>query len=89
MPYGAGKYQYELIEGWVKLPKGWTFLDIGGIAIGKDDRVYVLNRSEHPMIVFDRDGNLIDSWGEGFFKCATVSALARMTPSIAPTMETT
>jgi hypothetical protein len=40
MPYGAGKYQYELIEGWAKLPKGWTFLDIGGIAIGKDDRVY-------------------------------------------------
>jgi hypothetical protein len=70
MLYGVGKYQYELTEGWAKLPKGWAFLDIGGIAIGKDDRVYVLNRSEHPMIVLDRDGNLIDSWGEGFFKCA-------------------
>lgn len=70
MPYGADKYQYELTDGWAKLPKGWTFLDVGGIAIGKDDTVYVLNRSDHPVIVLDRDGNLVDSWGEGFFKRA-------------------
>lgn len=26
MPYGSGKYQYELVAGWAKLPEGWTFL---------------------------------------------------------------
>ncbi|MFH0848368.1 MAG: peptidyl-alpha-hydroxyglycine alpha-amidating lyase family protein [archaeon] len=67
MTYGVEKYQYELVEDWAKLPKGWSFRDVGGITIDKEDRVYVLNRSEHPIIVLDRDGNLVHSWGEGFF----------------------
>ncbi len=68
MTYGAGKYQYELVHDWAKLPEGWSFRDVCGIAIDKEDRVYVLNRSDHHIIVFDRDGNLVHSWGEGFFK---------------------
>ena len=31
------------------------------------DNVYVFNRGEHPMIVFDRDGNFLRAWGEGLF----------------------
>src|SRR4051794_16853943 len=27
--------------------------------------VYVFNRGDHPMMVFDRDGNFLRSWGEG------------------------
>jgi len=68
MLYGAGKYQYELVDDWAKLPRGWSFLDVGGIAIDKEDRVYVLNRSDNPVIVLDRDGSLVNSWGKGFFK---------------------
>ena len=30
MPYGSGKYTYELIDEWAKLPKGWSFLDAAG-----------------------------------------------------------
>jgi DNA-binding beta-propeller fold protein YncE len=41
--------------------------DVGGVAIDRQDRVYVFNRSEHPMIVFDRDGKFLGSWGEGIF----------------------
>ena len=66
MLYGAGKYQYELVDGWARLPEGWSFVDVGGIAIDREDRVYVLNRSDHPIILLDREGNLVDSWGEGF-----------------------
>ena len=75
MRYGAGKYGYELVDGWTKLPKDWSFRDVSGIAIDKEDRVYVLNRSEHPIIVFDRDGNLVRSWGEGFFNRAHGSCI--------------
>ena len=75
MPYGAGKHRYELVDGWAKLPKGWSFLDVGGIAIDKEDKVYVLNRGEHPVIVFDRDGNIVRSWGEGFFSRAHGSCI--------------
>lgn len=70
MSFGTGKYTYELDDGWAKLPPGWSFADACGLAVDTEDRVYVLNRSEHPVIVFDRHGNLLASWGEGFFQRA-------------------
>ena len=39
----------------------------GAVAVDRQDRVYVFNRGEHPMIVFDREGNFLRSWGEGVF----------------------
>ena len=68
MKYGNGKYTYELVEPWAKLPGRESFIDVCGISIDTDDRVYVFNRSKHPMIVFDRDGNELSHWGEGLFK---------------------
>jgi DNA-binding beta-propeller fold protein YncE len=67
MRYGTGKYQYELVDGWAKLAAGESFIDISGIAIDSQDRVYIFNRSKHPMMVFDREGNLLASWGEEHF----------------------
>ena len=67
MIYGTGKYRYELVDGWAKFPEGWSYIDVCGLAIDPQDRVYALNRGEHPVIVFDREGNLITSWGEGYF----------------------
>ncbi len=61
---GTGKYTYELVEGWGRLPEGWV---LGQTAIVTDsqDRVYLFNRSDHPLVVMDRDGNFLTSWGEG------------------------
>ena len=75
MLYGSGKYMFELIDRWAKLPEGESFLDIGGIAIDDQDRVYVLNRSKHPVMVFDREGNSVSSWGEGYFNRAHGSCI--------------
>ena len=68
MIYGTGIYKYELADGWAKYPEEWTFNNVCGLAIDSQDRVYVLNRGDHPIMVFDREGNLLTSWGEGFFK---------------------
>ena len=38
MVYGSGKYAYELVDGWAKLPEGTSFLDIGGISIDAQDK---------------------------------------------------
>ena len=46
-------------------PMGWSFKDVGAVAVDSKDQVYVFNRGEHPMMVFDRDGNFLRSWGEG------------------------
>jgi len=75
MSYGSGKYTYELVDGWAKYPKDWSILDVGGIAIDKQDRVYVFNRGAHPLMVFDREGKLQSSWGEGLFKRAHGSCI--------------
>ena len=75
MSYGAGKYTYELVDGWAKLPEGGSFKDVGGISTDAQDRVYILNRSERPIMVFDREGNLLTSWGEGFFNRAHGSCI--------------
>jgi DNA-binding beta-propeller fold protein YncE len=75
MPYGSGKYQYELADGWAKLPQGGSFVDVCGIAIDQEDRVYVLNRGLKPIMVFDREGNLINCWGDDFFNRAHGSCI--------------
>ena len=63
---GSGDYRYEVIEDWAKLPDGWN-APMAAVAIDSQDRVYGFNRGEHRVIVFDRDGNFLSSWGEGKF----------------------
>ena len=46
------------------MPDGWT-IGQTGIAVDSEDRVYAFNRSDHPLTVFDREGNFLTSWGEG------------------------
>ena len=64
---GSGDYTYRVEEGWGKLPDGWSYLDVAAVGTDRKDNVYVFNRGEHPMIVFDREGNFLRSWGEGIF----------------------
>ena len=64
---GSGDYTYRPQEGWGKLPDGWDFGDVCGVAIDSKESVYVFNRGQHPMVVFDREGNFLRSWGEGVF----------------------
>jgi DNA-binding beta-propeller fold protein YncE len=65
---GSGAFTYRVLDHWGALPDGWLFLDVAAVGVDKQDRVYVFNRGEHPMIVFDRDGNFLRSWGEGLFR---------------------
>lgn len=67
MIVGSGQFKYRVIAGWAKLPDGWSFKEVGGVGVDDKDNVYVLNRGEHPMIVFDRQGNFLRSWGEGHY----------------------
>ena len=59
--------RYEAIEGWERLPAGWSFNDVAGVATDSEDRLYVFNRGEHPVIVFDPEGTVLEAWGEGAF----------------------
>lgn len=67
MTLGASSISYKLVDGWEQLPPGWSHGDVAGVATDAQDRVYVANRGEHPIIVYDRDGRFLHSWGEGIF----------------------
>ncbi len=67
MGKGPHKLEYEVIEGWESLPEDWSFVEVAGVAVDSCDRVYVFNRGNHPMIVFDKEGRFLNAWGEGIF----------------------
>jgi len=64
---GTAQYTYEVIENWAKLPDGWSFREVAAVGVDAKDNVYAFNRGAHPMMVFDRQGNFLRSWGEGVF----------------------
>jgi len=63
----TGELRYEVVQGWGKLPEGWVYTQVPGVAVDSRDRVFVFCRGEHPVTIFDREGNFQGSWGEGVF----------------------
>ena len=63
MQYGSGEYTYELVDGWAKLPEKEALVDACGVRGDSQDRVHVLTRGTHQLMVFDRQGNLMTMWG--------------------------
>ena len=67
---GSGKYTYTLDENWAKLPEGWE-MPAAAVAGDSQDRIYCFNRDpDHPIIIFDRQGNYLSSWGAGLIAFA-------------------
>src|SRR5262245_44259330 len=60
--------QYRPVVGWGRLPESWSFVEATSVAVDVADNVYVFNRGLHPVIVFDRSGKFLRSWGEGTFR---------------------
>src|SRR3972149_2912756 len=67
----AGALSYEVVEGWEQLPAGYEHRDVAGVAVDSDDRVFLICRGDYPIIVYDRTGNFLGSWGEGAFTYRT------------------
>jgi DNA-binding beta-propeller fold protein YncE len=55
---------YRAVEGWGRLPDGWSFVEATSVAVDPSDNVWVFNRGAHPVIQFGRDGTFLRSWGE-------------------------
>lgn len=66
MRVGNGSHLYEIAEGWGKLPEGVQYGYTHGVVVDSQDRVYIHNTSKDAVIVFDKDGNFLTSWGEAF-----------------------
>ena len=66
----SGPYTYEVDDGWGKLPTGFAWGQAASVATDGQDRVYVYTRTEHPLMLFDREGNHLGSWTDEVIKDA-------------------
>ena len=41
--------------------------DVAGLAVDRQDRVYLFNRGSDPVIVMSKQGEFLSSWGHGVF----------------------
>lgn len=64
---GAGKFTYTYIQDWAKMPGGQSLGTVSAIATDSQDRVYAFQRAEPPVVIFNRNGEFLSSWGNGNF----------------------
>jgi len=60
---------YKPLEDWPKLPSGWKLGPVAGVACDSEGRYYIFHRGKEspPLLCFDRNGNLTNSWGKDVF----------------------
>ena len=64
---GTGEHTYRVEEDWAQLPAGVDVL-AASVTVDADDNVYCFSRDKvHPVVVFDRSGKFLRSWGAGRF----------------------
>lgn len=64
---GEGNYRYEEVSDWARVPEDVEIGEVVDIEVNDRDQVFLFNRGPQPMMVFDRDGTFIRTWGEGLF----------------------
>src|SRR5437773_12059290 len=64
----------QIVKDWAKLPKGWNFGECSGVAVDKDDNVWVFNRGSQPVIQFDKNGKFLHAWPDVVVKSSHGSA---------------
>lgn len=70
LPVLSGAFTYKANDRWAKVPEGWSWTEVSGVATDSQDRVFVFNRGDHPVMVFSPEGEFLTSWGEGVFRRA-------------------
>lgn len=70
MQVGTGQYQYEVIEDFARLPEGESFGLISRVTTDSKNQLYVFQRKDPAVLVFDADGRYLRAWGAGLFRRA-------------------
>lgn len=61
---------YRPVPEFPQLPAGWTLGAVSGVATDSKGNVLVFHRGQHPILVFDKNGKFIRSFGDGMFSSA-------------------
>ena len=46
----ADQVNYQVVESWEQLPKGFAQRDVAGVAVDQEDRVFLICRGENPVM---------------------------------------
>jgi len=65
--FGSGSFRYEHVDGWPNIPGDITLLECPGVGIDSKDNVFLLTRGKDPIVVFDKEGNFLNTFGKGLF----------------------
>ena len=65
---GEGQYTYEVVRDFFKMPPGEALGVVSRAATDSQDRVYVFQRKDPPVLVFDRTGKYLGAWGSGMVR---------------------
>jgi hypothetical protein len=69
---GSGEYTYEVFHDWGELPSTIRYGNVHGVQIDSNGLIYIhhtvhaTSPSDHSMVVFDRDGKCVTSWGGAY-----------------------
>lgn len=59
---------YQRVAAWPKLPATLKLGSVSGVGTDSAGRVYLLQRTEPPVVVFDHQGEFLRTWGSGLFR---------------------
>ena len=54
---------YKAIKFWAKIPHGIWLREATSVSVDSHDNIYIFNRGNVPLLIFDNLGNLKKSWG--------------------------
>ncbi len=63
-PLGQGDFRYRPMPLWQKSPGDFQGTEVSAAAVDSQDRVYVFNRGERPVMVYNRQGEFLNAWGQ-------------------------
>lgn len=70
----SGDFRYELEEGWGRgladwEDSQWGMRKVVGLGSDQQNNIYILTRSDYPIIEANPNGQLIRRWGKEYFDC--------------------
>ncbi len=65
---GLGDELFSVVRPWGELPPGMQLRDVSDVAVDSHDHVYVYQRGDPPIVVFDASGGYLRSLRPGFQK---------------------
>ena len=64
---GLGEELFSVERPWGELPPDLHLGDVSDVAVDSHDRVYVFQRTNPPVVIFNNDGSFCGAWGTGQF----------------------